>query len=80
MAMPRPASDSMDIDFAIMAGISTCHLQDTISTSNCLLLEPQETKNRLYITSNIQICSGYFVKYWKRWDNIMQVNNLPEWN
>jgi len=24
--MPRPASDSMEIDFAIMAGISTFHL------------------------------------------------------
>lgn len=57
MAMPSPASDSMDIDFAIMAGISTCHLQDTISTSNCLLLEPQETINRLNIYFNSSICT-----------------------
>lgn len=28
MAMPSPASDSMEMDCAIMAGISTCHLQN----------------------------------------------------
>lgn len=26
MAMPSPASDSIDMDLAIMVGISTCHL------------------------------------------------------
>lgn len=29
MAIPRPASDKMDMDFAIIAGISIPHLQNT---------------------------------------------------
>ena len=28
MAIPSPASDRMEMDFATMAGISTCHLQN----------------------------------------------------
>jgi len=27
IAIPRPASDSMEIDFSIILGICTCHLQ-----------------------------------------------------
>lgn len=28
IAIPSPASDSMEIDFSIILGIATCHLQN----------------------------------------------------
>lgn len=34
MAMPSPASDSMEMDFAMMAGISICHLQGNPTSQN----------------------------------------------
>lgn len=38
MAIPRPASDKIAIDFATIAGISTCHLTKIASWSNSNLI------------------------------------------
>lgn len=50
MAMPSPASDNMEIDFAIMAGISTFHLHtrnnNTTLNHKPIKMERQKKKKK----------------------------------
>lgn len=56
MAMPSPASDSMEIDFAIMAGISTFHLQGATQHSTTIIQngKGKTNKNEWYQQQNMK--------------------------
>jgi len=58
MAMPSPASDNMEIDFAIMAGISTFHLQGTTPQHSTTINQNgkgKRNKNEWYQQQNVKI-------------------------